>query len=52
MYTLDNTKDYKYYELQKVDDVETSGRENNLPTREDIMKKNTINRKRKQEGIF
>ena len=52
MYTLDNNKHYKYYELQKVDDVETSGRESNLPTREDIMKKNTINRKRKQEGIF
>ena len=52
MYTLDNNKHYKYYELQKVDDVETSGRKSNLPTREDIMKKNTINRKRKQEGIF
>ena len=36
----------------KIDDVETSGRESNLPTREDIMKNNTINRKRKQEGIF
>ena len=42
MYTLDNNKHYKYYELQKFDDVETSGRESNLPTREDIMKKNTI----------
>ena len=52
MYTLDNNKHYKYYELQKVNDVETSGRECNLPTREYIMKKNTINRKRKQEGIF
>ena len=39
MYTLDNNKHYKCYELQKVDDVETSGRESNLPTREDIMKK-------------
>ena len=52
MYTLDNNKQKKYYELPKVDDVETSGRESNLPTREDIMKKNTIDRKRKQEGIF
>ena len=39
MYTLDTNKHYKYYELQKVDDVETSGRERNLPTRDDIMKK-------------
>ena len=52
MYTLDTNKHYKYYELQKVDDVEASGRESNLPTREDLMKKNAINRKRKQEGIF
>ena len=51
-YVLDNGKTRKCYELQKVDDVETSGRESNLPTREDIMKKNTINRKRKQEEIF
>ena len=46
MYTLDNNKHYKYYELQKGDAVETSERESNLPSREDIMKKNTINRKR------
>ena len=52
MYTLDNTKHYKYYEVQKVVDVETSGRKSNLPTREELMKKNTINRKIKQEGIL
>ena len=52
MYTLDNTKHYKYYEVQKAVDVETSGRESNLPTREELMKKNTINRRRKQEGIL
>ena len=44
MYPLDNNKHYKCYELQKVDDVETSGRESNLPTRDDIMKKDAINR--------
>ena len=42
MYTLDNNKHYKYYELQKVDDAETSGRESNLPTREELMKQNHI----------
>ena len=49
MYTLDNNTHYKYYELQKVDDVETSGRERNLPAREYIMKKNAINIKRKKK---
>ena len=44
MYTLDNNIHYKYYELQKVY-VETSGRESNLPTREDIMKIGKENKK-------
>ena len=52
MHTLDNNKHYKHYELQKVDNVETSGRESNLPTREELMNKNTIHRRRKQEGIL
>ena len=39
MYTLDKNKHYKYYELQKVADVETSGITSNLPTREELMKK-------------
>ena len=38
-YTVDNNKHYKYYEPQKVDDVETSGRTSNLPTREELMNK-------------
>ena len=52
MYTLDSNKHYKYYELQKLDDVETSGRESNLPTREELMNPNRKKRKRKQVGIF
>ena len=38
MCNLGNSKHYKYNELQKVDDIETSGRESNLPSREQSMK--------------
>ena len=42
---------YKYYELQKVDNVHTIPNTNIEPTREQLKKKNTIKRKLNNEGI-
>ena len=39
-YTLDNGNMYKYYELQKVDNVHTIPNTNIEPTREQLKKKN------------
>ena len=50
-YTLDNGNMYKYYELQKVDNVHTIPNTNIEPTREQLKKKNTIKRKLNNEGI-
>ena len=50
-YTLDNGNVFKYYELQKVDNVHTIPNTNIEPTREQLKKKNTIKRKLNNEGI-
>ena len=50
-YTLDNGNTYKYYELQKVDNVHTIPSTNTAPTREELKKKATIKRKLNIEGI-
>ena len=53
MYTLDNGKGYKYYELQKVITPEIYKKETRQkePEREELRKKNTIKRRLKKEGI-
>ena len=50
-YTLDNHKVYKYYELQKVNDVQKHEKEFILPTREEMIKSNKNKRKFEREGL-
>ena len=50
-YTLDNGKVYKYYELQKVNDVEKLERPSAEPTREQMRKVRTSQRKFNKEGL-
>ena len=38
-YTLDNGNTYKYYELQKVDNVHTISNTNTAPTREELKRR-------------
>ena len=53
-YVLDNGKTYKYYELQKVDNAETSGKEKEIKTehtRESVLKNNKIKKIFTRENI-
>ena len=50
-YKLDNDKTYKYYELQKVDNVQKLEKLLIGPTIETIRKQNSIKRKQKKESI-
>ena len=50
-YKLDNSRTYKYYELQKISDVQLNNKPQKEPTREDLRKQNTIKRKLKHEDI-
>ena len=53
MYTLDNGKGYKYYELQKVitPDIYKKETRQKEPQHEELRKKNRIKRRLKKEGI-
>ena len=50
-YVLDNDKTYKYYELQRVGDVQKLENPTTEPTREQMKKDITVKRKQKKEGI-
>ena len=50
-YTLDNGKNYKYYELQPVDEVEKLNKNFNSPTVEELKKNKQVKRKFKQSGL-
>ena len=50
-YTLDNNKSYKYYELQKVNEAQKLDKEAREPTREQMKKERSVQRKIRQEGI-
>ena len=50
-YKLDNDKTYKYYELQKVDNVQKFEKLLIGPTIETMRKQNSIKRKQKKESI-
>ena len=50
-YTLDNGKVYKYYELQKVNDVEKLERPSTEPTREQMRKARTSERRFNKEKL-
>ena len=50
-YTLENSKTYKYYELQLVDTVQKLEKPNKKPTREQMKKDITVKRRQKKEGI-
>ena len=51
-YTLDNNQKFKYYELQKVNEVHTKENKKQItPTREQMNKQKTIKRRLKKDGI-
>ena len=50
-YTLDNGKAFKYYEMQKVNDVEKLERTVKDPTREQMRKVRTSERRFNREGL-
>jgi len=50
-YTLDNEKVFKYYELQKVKEVERLERPHTEPTREQLRKQRTSERRFRLEGL-
>ena len=54
-YTLDNNKTYKYYELMKVDDVQSqqipTNSSSNTPSRAKLRKYNKVKRILRQEDI-
>ena len=50
-YKLDNGKVYRYYELQKVDNIQKLDKSPSGPTREQMKKERTVKRRFKKEGI-
>ena len=50
-YTLDNGRSYKYYELQLVKDAEHILRPSTEPTREELRKQKTSERRFNKEGL-
>ena len=50
-YTLDNGTPYKYYELQKVNQVQKQERAMTEPTRERMRKEKTSQRRLNREGL-
>ena len=50
-YTLDNDKTYKYYELQKVTEAQKLDKETKGPSREQMSRERSVQRKIRQEGI-
>jgi len=50
-YVLDNGKTYKYYELQKINDIQRIDREQTEPTREQLRKQRTSERRFRLEGL-
>ena len=50
-YTLENGKTLKYYELQRVDDVQRLEKPTKEPTREELRQDNTKQRRFKQSGL-
>jgi len=50
-YVLDNDKTYKYYELQRVGDVQKLEKPTTEPTREQMKKDITVKRRQNKEGI-
>ena len=48
---LDNGKTYKYYELQKINDIQRIDREQTEPTREQLRKQRTSERRFRLEGL-
>ena len=50
-YKLDNGKFYKYYLLQKIDDVQKLDKKQTEPTREQLRKENKVQRDFKRSGL-
>ena len=50
-YVLDNGKTKKYYELQKVNNIQRIHREQTEPTREQMRKQRTSERRFRLEGL-
>ena len=50
-YTLDNGKNYKYYELQKVNQVNQLQKQTQEPTREKMQEQITKQRRFKKSGL-
>ena len=50
-YMLDNGRQYKYYEMQLVNQSEDLNKEVQGPTREVLRRENTVKRRFKQSGV-